>query len=325
MPDTLSDHREATAGLRIASARIDPNGTVDDISGGTLATLATRNSDNTKVLVTCMHSMAGLTPVTKLFRNTRGGEEMYQRGRIANNKLGEIPVWDEDEPAWIPLKLDQDNPSKDYSGNKGDVAYVEHTGPKGASFKMHDHPVHTDRYIIAGVFPLDQVTAGMKVVLLGSSTGEHELEVEDADTSLTMSGVTFPHVIKIRDPGTVTRGGDSGGPILVKARNGVYRLLGINIGGHSYNYATPAEVVEKELKITFGKRAPTARASAPRGAAFGATVTLDGNGSSDPEGEALTYRWKQTFRDGITAAQKAAETVQIQNAGQRLPPSRPQA
>ena len=44
-------HRPLVAGIRIASGRTRQTGTLESITQGTLTGLATRNSDNKKVLV----------------------------------------------------------------------------------------------------------------------------------------------------------------------------------------------------------------------------------------------------------------------------------
>ena len=45
------------------------------------------------------------------------------------------------------------------------------------------------------------------------------------------------------------------------------------------------------VTITVANRAPTANAGADQSAVVGAAITLDGSGSSDPDGDALTYAW----------------------------------
>ena len=60
---------------------------------------------------------------------------------------------------------------------------------------------------------------------------------------------------------------------------------------------------EDEVRITLSagpNDAPTAEAGEDRSVSEGALVVLDGRGSSDPEGEALTYAWTQTAGPAVT-------------------------
>ena len=52
--------------------------------------------------------------------------------------------------------------------------------------------------------------------------------------------------------------------------------------------------------VTLANRAPTADAGPNQTVASGAAVNLDGTGSFDPEGEALTYAWTQLFGPAVT-------------------------
>ncbi|MBS1698136.1 MAG: tandem-95 repeat protein [Actinobacteria bacterium] len=63
------------------------------------------------------------------------------------------------------------------------------------------------------------------------------------------------------------------------------------------------------ITVTQANRAPTADAGASRSMTAGTLLTLDGTGSSDPDGDALTYAWTQISGPSLTLAQSATATA----------------
>src|SRR5690606_31888400 len=72
----------------------------------------------------------------------------------------------------------------------------------------------------------------------------------------------------------------------------------------SLRQSTPDTV---DVLVRVANRAPTAVIDAPATAPASSTVTLQGDGSSDPEGDTLTYFWAQT--DGPPVALQSATTA----------------
>jgi PKD repeat protein len=70
------------------------------------------------------------------------------------------------------------------------------------------------------------------------------------------------------------------------------------------------------LALTVTNRAPVARITAPATAAVGATVTVDGTASTDPDGTVARYEW-DLDGDGAYETQGAAAPVTLTGAGAR--------
>ncbi len=263
------------------------------------------------MLVTNMHVMAG-KGANGAIQNPSGDEEMYQGSLTRNDKVGSLPSWDPENPAWLPV------PTKQGQTLAADVAMCELEDGVAANFILHDHPNHGNRRIIAGT---REPTKGMTLKMLGAATGEHTVTVQAVGLEDDFLGIEFEGVIRLHSSGA-TADGDSGAPCFYEVREGIYQLACI-VFAHNFLrnrtvYAFPASVAEDELGITFGKRAPTATATAPGTVDPGAAVTLDGSGSIDPDGDVLTYRWEQEASVGsgtveLTNADKAVASFTAPN------------
>ena len=242
MGEIRSRHRPLLAGIGIKAA----NG-----SYGTLTGMATRNSDGKPVLVTNLHIINREWTVS-------GDESIYQWDVNDANKVGHL--YTEDGPdgsrdSWVPVERGL------LQNNIADVAALELYDDVGAEFALHNHPMHDNRQVIPGVI---EPRVGMKLMMLGATSGERTVTVAHTDQIVLVWGTTFTGASILhgdRILSSPVQGGDSGAPCIYQEDDNCYRMcciafgewhlrdIGLNVGE---GFAFPASVAERELGITFG-------------------------------------------------------------------------
>ena len=292
MTDRKLEHRPLMGGIQIVSARpADPS--PQAVGSGTLTGLATRN--NQKVLVTCLHVMAGVTEIAGVLqfgRNLRDDEEMYQ---VAYNhrdqRVGDTVEGRALQPTPIPNRVD------------GAYCVPHDLDREDLSFYLHGNGAHESKLLIA-----DTVTpeVGMQVKILGSRNGEYDVTISSIGDVRLIGGRIFSGVVIADRPSRLTNFfGDSGAPVVKETApgSGLFNMIGVLIGGNVPPFTNvlgeelfilPAHEYESAFGITFGKRPTTMHVFAsPAHANVGDTVFLNGSGSLDPDGGELTFLWEQ--------------------------------
>ena len=286
----MTYHRPLVSGISFLVGKSTDSGIQSVSAGGTLTGLATRTRDNAKVLVTNMHCVTGQITV-----NPTGDEEMYQYSLHAENKVGTIPTGPPDDKGWVEVLAEQKNIA--------DVAMFVVDNEMDVDFKLHGDP-HIERWLLEGVVEPDpgdpdDSTDDMALTMVGSFGGEGTVWVTEVNREcLNIGGRNFSGMVMLDSSHRPIVGGDSGSGCFFSEDGVHYYLSCIVFGttdGNAGNetVAFPASVAQRELGITFGKRAPTASAGVDQTVNGGDPVTLDGSGSSDPDGDALTYSWEQ--------------------------------
>ena len=287
MEATSDYHRPLVSGIRIISAK-RVNNNLEVVGEGTLTGLATRK-DGKKVLVTNLHVMAGVDDDGN-YREPSGTEEMYQGSLHQDRKVGSLQ-------SYVEIKSGLQNNSADVASCELDENLDKNLD---IDFTLHDSP-HSSRKIVQGVVePVKDEDNPMRLTMMGSSmSGEGMVIVADVNRIESVRDTIFTGLTLLNSSSRPAIPGDSGAACLYRDGDGGYRMSCIVFSSGSNGrtaLAFPASTAERLLGITFGDRPLVASASAsPATALPGATVTLDGSGSSGPYGDALTYRWEQVF------------------------------
>ena len=294
-------HDEIMSGLIVMPARARANDDAplvpvvnsDDI-GGTLSAIAKRRRDGVLVAVTCRHIVSG-----SISSDPTGGEEFYHERLLPGKKIGKVPPYDANVPAWKPVVSSPNT-------NKTDTAYAEIDQGVVANFNLHGHAgsstiVHTPRRIESGAYTS---LVDDELILLGRKHGERTVTVENTSFESQNGNTKFADVILGRITGRVFEMGESGAPVFKKTGDNQYQLTGIAFGSATrvdgeevergrFPIICKASTVQEELGIQFGNNPPNAVVNAVAVAHPGEEVELDGSQSHDLDGEPIGYRWEQ--------------------------------
>ena len=286
MGQTNTEHETLVAGIRIESKE-NVGGTFSNYGAGTLTGLATRIWDRTQV--------AGHQPP----RHEQRHHLKPQRQR------GDVPGRPLDLPS-RKVGTNVDYVSYKDQNNDVDLATCDLIQGVKAEHTLHDDP-HSNRKVVAGTV---EPTEGLTLLMLGAVSGEREVTVKTVSYTgrLEPSDPNSEHyrnVIILNVGDTPPEQGDSGAPCLRHVGDNKYKMCCILFAGESLRSedstndapytatAFLASTAETLMGIRFGNRAPIATAGYAQLVGLGDSVTLDGSGSTDPEGDTLSYQWEQ--------------------------------
>ena len=186
-----------------------------------------------------MHVMSSLMTLTD-YRNPRGTEVMFQGLDDTTDKVG-------DSLRYYAVTTGKDNTA--------DVASCDLVEGVTAEFAMHSGTdPHTRRMIIEGTA---EPAKTLELTMLGGVTGERTVTVDITDESFTHRGMRFANMFRV-NAGARAELGDSGAPLLLKVREGVYRMVGVAFARMRTSphlvWAFPASAAEFAMGITFGAK-----------------------------------------------------------------------
>ncbi len=249
--------RPLVSGLGIVTGVVDDSEqpiTISDPSvpprphGGTLTGVAI-HSTGKQVLVTNLHVATGTfynnVSARKEPHPLQSGAGLYQPTRLTANKVGEAPYTSEPFDLANPITADM-------------VTFdlLKEVAAKSRLFGS------TDRYVARGI---KEPTKGMRLTILGATSGEQEVVVEAVGVRGRIEYQEFTGLIQFKAQSADPVPGDSGAPLFwYDAARDAYRLAAIQIGGgrglgDRVGYAFRASIAESGLGIKFGKPAPVAK------------------------------------------------------------------
>ncbi len=153
----------------------------------------------------------------------------------------------------------------------------------------------------ASIAAPQSITSGETVILDGSGSSDPD----DGSLSYQWTKTAGPNITLSNTTGSSL---SFVAPSVEQSQQISFQLTVRDTGGLSNSSSVSMQISPSEPPPP-SNQAPSAKITAPQSVTSGEMVTLDGRGSSDPDGDTITYLWTQTQGENVALTNNTGSTI----------------